>query len=480
MVSLKADATVALTMLMDRLSWPVKMARWKTAKAIKGLIEEEVTREAATAALLRWLADRRFESEVASGLGVLLVIVPDARPSFETLCAHIAKPSLLSEMLVEKMYGGRHCGGWEDAHSGAPPEHFAPSDYFDKHKGAHVPRIFSLHFEHLEKRHDLPFMRQWAYEWHILTDATRTAKTSYPYYFGDFALSRSGVVGQFVQRQGEVYRSAYLRTLAFAMSAWEMPPRTAASYVFNALSVLPNLFDVEPQRRPQWLGDLPALCLVEGADLEAIGRRILKAGTSGNRCLVALGTPFPADLAEFGDLTMSAFFLTDDFTPSEGQEFRPVSDLFYSNDLGFNASRENLKPKLIAGRTGSAISVCSEAQPVLHGLWHDDYFQRGLLLPAPYCFEDTTIQRANTDGLNLLFEGEQVAEAMLWHDAWTPLYAGDSPTRCGIATTMRHDKLDAAAKKLGMKIGWCVHATFMQKEGRLGDLSPKTRAAFFE
>ena len=477
MVSVRADATVALTMLMDRLSWPVKMVRWKAAKAIRGLIEDQSTRAAATARLLQWLGERPLESEVASGLSVFLIVAPDARPGLSELCSRIARPSLLSEMLVEKMYG-RHCGGWEQAHSGVVPVGFLASKYFEDHKAAHVPRIFSNRLEGLGELYGLPLMRQWAYEWQALTDETRTVATSYPSYLGDFALQRSGVVGQFVQRQAEVFRSAYLRTLAFAVSEWGMPLRIAAPYLFHTLSTLPDLFNVEPQERPKWLGQTPAKSLVDGADLEAIGRRIVNAAKTRDWSLVALGSPFPADRAEFGDLTLAAFFITDDFVPSEEQELDTIGDLLYPDDLRFNMTREALEVKPIQGRKGTAISVCSEAHPIFHGFWHDDYFQRGLSLPAPYCFEKATTQRADVAGLKILLDGDEVAKATLWHDAWSPLYGKGSPTRYGIATTMRRDKLNAAAKRFGMKIGWFVRVAFMKKVG-FSDLEPITRTSFF-
>lgn len=74
---------------------------------------------------------------------------------------------------------------------------------------------------------------------------------------------------------------------------------------------------------------------------------------------------------------------------------------------------------------------------------------------------------------------EQVAKAVLWHDAWTPLYAGESATRCGIATTMRRDKFNAAAKQLGVMVGWSINVAFMHGDGLPGDLSQGTRTAFF-
>jgi len=476
---MKAHSDAALMLLIDRLNWPVKMVRWRAAKAIKQLMEQEATRQTTTTALLRWVSNCRFESEVGSALSVLLVAPPETRPSFDVVCSHIQKPSLLSGLLLEKIYGW-HCGNWGNAHSGYPSQGFVASQYFDDYKTAHVPRVFFSNLKLLERQSGLPFTLQWAHEWETVAKQTETCKTGYPSYFGDFGLQRSGVTGQFVQRQGEVYRSAYLRTLAFAVSAWRLPPQTAALYGMDTLLALPDLFDVEPQDRPKWLSDVPAQCLSEGADLSAIGRQIIEAGTTANDSLVSIGSPLPAEINEFADLTISAFLVTDDFHPSDDQKLRSANQIFFANSYRFNSVRENLEPKPIAGRSGHAIPVCSQVLPSPHGMWHDDYLQRGLLLPAPYCFDDVTAQRADANGLSLLLRSKTVAKASFWHDAWTPLNAPEGPTRCGIALTMRRNELEQAARRFGMQLGWFAHLSFMEKDSQFGDLLPRTRTAFFK
>ena len=479
MVSVVADSATTLTLLIDRLSWPVKLVRWRAAKAIKSLIEQESTRQAATAALLHWIAKRRFESEVVSGLSVFLVTLPEARPNFETACANIGKPSILSDLIIERMYEGRHCGGWDIGHSGAPPTSFVPSAYFEEHKAAQIPAIFSLKVQDLEECYGFPFRAQWAYEWECLTDQTNTVKTGYSNYFGDYGLQRSGVIGQFVQRQSEVYRSAYLRMLAYAVFAWGMPARAAAKHVLVAMSVLPDLFEVEPQQRPQWLGNVPAQCLQETPDLDAIGRRILKASKNAKDTMVAVYTPFPAKLAEFGELTMSAFFVTEDFIPFEGQVLGPINTFIFPDSFGFDTTLQVPDLEFIEGQKGNAISVCSLSLIALHGFWHDDYSHRGFLLPAPYCFENQISQRAEVDGLKLFLAGVEIAKTTFWHDAWTPLHSKDCSTRCGLLTTMKTDILVAAAKRLGRKVGWSVKVVVLEKGDYISDRAQTIRTSFF-
>ena len=152
------------------------------------------------------------------------------------------------------MYGiGQICGGWASAHSGEALEYFTIEKYFDDYKRSHVPQIFCDDIEWLERTTGLPFARQWAYEWRQVMDATRSPYSGFPYYFIDASLRQSGIGGQFSQPQCDVYRSAYLRTLAFAVSEWNMPLRTAVSYSANCLPLNPGLLNVRPIKRPKWL-----------------------------------------------------------------------------------------------------------------------------------------------------------------------------------------------------------------------------------
>ncbi|WP_133866991.1 hypothetical protein [Azorhizobium sp. AG788] len=108
------ERDVALTLLVERLGWPVKLVRWRAARALRGLLQSEKWGERACAALLDWLSSRRLESEVASALSVLLVTDPAARPSFDAVVGSITWPSLLADLLLERCYGPGHVmGGWD-------------------------------------------------------------------------------------------------------------------------------------------------------------------------------------------------------------------------------------------------------------------------------------------------------------------------------------------------------------------------------
>jgi hypothetical protein len=115
---------------------------------------------------LDWLAKRKFESQVTTGLAVLLCASEESLPAFPDVCACMRRPSILADLMVQYVYGeGKRKGCWNSAHSGPAPESFVPEEYFGKHRMAHVPPIISHNLERTEQASGFPFMRQWSFEW---------------------------------------------------------------------------------------------------------------------------------------------------------------------------------------------------------------------------------------------------------------------------------------------------------------------------
>ncbi|RVK90425.1 hypothetical protein CN150_27875 [Sinorhizobium meliloti] len=477
MVPLMSEREAALKMLVERLRWPVKMVRWKAAKAIRSLLMNDETRSATTNTLINWLAARQLESEVTSGLSVLVVSPPEVRPPFGDLEASINAPSMAADFLLNEMYGVR-TDRWRSAHSGSAPLDFSPESYFHENYTAQVPPILKNELEYLEERTQLPFLRQWGFEWTALRERLRLGYTRYPTYFGDFSLQREGIFGQFIQRQGELYRSAYQRTLACAVAEWNVPFRAIAPFSAYGVPALPDLFEVDPAPRPAWLPKLDAAAF-DGNDLASVSRDLLSREPSDDFQTVLMRIPLDRSLDEFGELELAAFFVGDDFELRENQCLSGGSQILELDRYQFDMVRPPLEQRKEAGKSGSALSVCCNEYPMIHGYWHDEYYQRGLSLPAPYCFQQFTFQRAQADGIYVSIGREIVSSTMIWHDGWTPMYASNSATRCGTITRMRKSRLATAATRLGKKVGWFVRLSRMEKPEGGFDRTPQTASAFF-
>jgi hypothetical protein len=458
------------------------MSRWRTAKEIRNLLNNPTTRSSTLDALLDYLDECKTESEVCEILTIIFLTSPAARPSRTALASRIHCPSILANILSERIYGlGHGIGGWRWAHSGRAPADFAGGSYFEEHKTAHVPPIFVHNLAHLENISGHPFGRQWAYEWKLLSDKLCTHHTGYPYYFDDVSDSRAGIMGQYWQRMREVFLSAYLRTLAYAVSEWRLPRKMAEDHCLDMVHGIAGLFDVNPVARPQWLSDFPERFCAPSADFTSLIRELLQAARAEGMRLVSLHTPVASLVQKFATLTLSAHLVTPDYTLHgcaslyERMPWLSVKDTFGLKGRPAEITVEDASSQ---GETGDEIAVCSQLFPIPYGTWQHDYFSMGLRIPAPYTISDTDI-RCTHDSINCITaDGKVGSRTLIWNDNWLPPHAKGGSTRCGTATIMDQELLAEAMGRLRRKLGFFMQLRIWDREKDYGDYSESKRTFF--
>ncbi len=315
-------------------------------------------------------------------------------------------------------------------------------------------------------------------------DATNSPYSSYPYHFMNTVRSREGVGGQFSQSQCNVYRSAFLRTLAFAVQQWGMPRNLAVIVAARCLPLSKGLHALRPIARPAWLKDVPEKCCKSDASLEEISRRLLKVniGSSGMRP-VSLRIPISNAMAEFGELSIESFYVTEDFNPKSDfvedhtrMLIWPITDL-----VSFEGPlpEEDVKQYRIDGATGSCIPVCLNVWPSDFGFWQNDYVHLGFAFPAPYNFPSAPHVESAKGWVGFSFDGRRVGYWKVWHDNWIPVHAKDGHTRCGGLTELKTSVLCSTAATLGMKLAWHVKLSLWQRPSEYGAPVLATRSEFF-
>lgn len=473
-------AEIPVELLIQRLDWPVPMVRWRAAKEIRNLLNDPETRESACAALLGKLESVQTESETCSLLNIMLLTSPAARPSLSDIERRLKRPSLLSDVLLHQTYGRElEPRSWTGAHSDLAPEDFEPDGYFEKYKSSHVPPALFNNLSRLEGQTGKPFLRQWAFEWKQTRDRCGTRFTEYPYYFDDVADVRGGIVGQYLQRQAEIYRSAYLRVFTCAAELWRMPTRSAAEYCTDAVSAIAGLFELEPTTRPAWLADIPEQALSPDASLENIVLDLVNAGLSETRTVVSLRTPFRADAMLYGDMSVQAFFITDDFELQEERdlyepsEILPLCEHFDLEGQELTRSAHELAQE---GAVGFALPVCVSLLPLPFGYWHGDYLSAGLSAPASYCLPEDAVLHVEPVGIEIRTGGLPIASTQVWHDEWSPRYPQGGTTRCGVVTMVDRSVLTNVQAELGLRLAWFVDQRIWKRQTDYGDFKlSKTR-----
>lgn len=483
MVPLAKSTPIALSFLFQRLKWPVPMSRWRTAKEIRNLLNEPGTRSSTTVALFDYLDQCKTESEVCEILTIVFLALPDARPKRTALASHIPLPSILADILLERIYGlGRGIGGWRWTHSGRAPADFEGGRYFEEHKTAHVPPIFVHNLRKLENISGHPFRQQWAYEWKSLCDKLGTHYTGYPHYFDDVLDARAGIMGQYWQRMRDVFLSAYLRTLAYGVTDWGMPQKIAEDYCLDMVHGIAGLFDVEPVARPLWLSDFPERFCARNADFTALIRELASVAGTKRMRLVSLDTPVASSAQKYANLIICAHLVTADYTLPDGvslYEKMPCLSVKDTFELKGRPAEITIEDASTRGKNGDAFAVCNLLFPVPYGTWQSDYFSMGIRIPAPYMIPDGEIRCTHESIDCVTHDGKLGSRTLIWNDNWAPAHPKGGSTRCGTATMIDQELLAEAMGQLGRKLAFFMQLRIWDREKDYGDYSESKRDFFF-
>jgi hypothetical protein len=482
MVPLADSASLARSFLFQRLKWPVPMSRWRTAKEIRNLLNDPSTRSSTTDALLDYLDRCRTESEACEILTIVFLTSAEARPARTTLVSRLRCPSILADIILERTYGKGHgLGGWAQAHSGPAPADFEGGSYFEEHKTAHVPPIYASNLEKLERVSRYPVLQHWAYEWKVLRDKLGTRFTRYPHYFDNVSDTRAGIIGQYWQRMRDVYLSAYLRTLAYAVSEWRMPRTIAEGYCVEIAHGIAGLFDVEPGARPAWLSDFPERFCPTGVDFAPLVRDLVQTARAEGMRLVSLDTPIASSVQKFANLTLTAHLVTPDYQLPEGaflyekMLWLPIANTFELKGMPAGTTIEEASTN---GKAGNEVPVCHCLLPIPFGTWQSDYFSMGLRISASYTVPNTEI-RCTRESIDCIApDGKVASRTRIWNDDWAPTYPKEGSTRCGTATMIDEAMLVAAQRRFGRNLAWVASLRIWDRKTEYGEYAESRRTTF--
>lgn len=263
-----ADVAVA------RLALPVPMAKLVTIQAIGAALEHKATANSFADALAEWIGTCELESQCLEALCPLLVATPNPAVIARIRRA-VARPSLASDLLLSLATG--HPGvvpSWTGCHSGSAP-HLLTLTQEEQALRADtlIPPVFIHQLEALENRSCRPFLRQWAFEFSVLSNRYNGVRDG---HLGYFLASEPSNVGHFVAGKGHLARSAYLRVLAFAVEYWDMPEEVALQYAATACPAEPIFLRLAPQPPPPWAYFVHSRTAADTADAQALAHLVIQ------------------------------------------------------------------------------------------------------------------------------------------------------------------------------------------------------------
>jgi hypothetical protein len=244
-------------MLLQRLSWPSGLVRERACAALSDLILDPDQRDATEAALREWLRQQQLESPAAVGL-LPFVRAKLAGHSFgvdevEIIRNSVNKPSILSWLLTRELASGSEPPIDEAlVSSESASSDYQPPQFFTDYVRNFVPPIYDMWATKIEQRTGIPFRRQWAYEWDLLSFrlAVPRSTSSLNYWLSENSYKLPHCAPD--PWMSEVYRSAFLRALAWVTVRGELTRDAAILLAADTCPIDLDLWMVRPSRRPEW------------------------------------------------------------------------------------------------------------------------------------------------------------------------------------------------------------------------------------
>jgi hypothetical protein len=213
-------ALTTMKALLGRLTWPSAMVRERACREIANLLVFAPCTNATRNALLDWIEHQALESVACLGIVVLLharsldrtMALPDA----SSVESRITSPSILSQVLLARY------SNWQfdstspssSMHSGTAPNDFEPLEFFHRYVKQFLPPIYHETATRIDINIDRGFTTQWAFEWKCLTEKLGVGLSTSIFHYWEYG--RGPGIQASDCEMCEVYRSAYLRALAWA------------------------------------------------------------------------------------------------------------------------------------------------------------------------------------------------------------------------------------------------------------------------
>lgn len=439
--------SAAFQLLTHRLEWPVTRVRYEAAYQLATAISEGD--RAASDALLAWLAGRQLESEAV--VGVSIIDAFNLGPHFDAkaVVAAVQAPSYLSDLLILRnfpsagnLFPFRYEYARGTGNGTIDPDHRA---YFDRHLGQTIALRYQTRLARLEQKSGLPFLERWFEEWAWLQHTLDAPFSGRPDYI--WAGGPRENVSNVQVRQTELYISAYLRTLAFAVAEWRMPADVANHAALEALPFNRGMAGVRPATRPTWTFDtlkrrakigLHTAAMETWAKAERsveVGQKLLALQTTDHGETEFLALSFRRVLSSAGSISTGP-----------GEAFEQLPWAFVEDEFGGMAG-----PLVAADGQDSEDErfLSAYVQPARFPRFLLDLFPTGVELGHPRLFEDAVEVSADDGGLTLMAGSQPMSRWIHWFADWQPTHPRELHRLGGGLTTIKSSVLASAIRRCG-------------------------------
>lgn len=433
----------SLRFLTHRLEWPLCRVRREAAYELARLVREGV--DGAAEALLAWISERELESEAAIGVSIIHAFELGPHIPVGDVVHAVRAPSFLSQALIEATYPGAPQPaapfGYEPAK--APPVNHR--DYFDRNQGQLVALRFRSHLRALTVASGRPFYERWTQEWSALQDRLNVPFSGRPDYV--WASGAREDMASVQVRQTEVYISAYLRTLAYAVAKWGMPAERAVDASFEALPFSHGLALVRPMNRPKWSFDSLKLYRSRG-----VRKAADMAWRGAERMTLTGQKPLVLCTVDHDELNILRFTMRSVLVPASAAAAPPPAKRWREPSATVGTSMGMLGPLKMGGRRcqPDVTFLSVRVGPANFPRLQIENIISGIELANPELFGDAPIVAATSESLALEISGQQMSEWRHWYADWEPTRPKEIADYAGYITTIDARKLAKIVRQSGL------------------------------
>ena len=438
----------ALLMLLERLLWPVPRVRWEAGRSLARLIREGDVETAN--GLLNWISARRLESEAVLGLGIIDAFDLGACFEFAGVSKAVRAPSHLSDWLLKQNFSNAH-GLSSFRYTVSPsepatlPQHVEA--WFERYREQAALPIFSSVLARLEQVTAFPFQRYWEHDWRWLqaTHPRPVSAAGFSYFF--FGRNR-GRSGHFVHGQGELYVSAYLRTLAFAAITGKVSHEAAENYAMPALTMNRGLADVEPVERPDWTRDILPCSAGQTKELAQKLWESAEAAAQSGEVPIALKV-VDLDAKGFIEFDLTLTIGPSGFTvgPAEAKTLKSLEVGEHSGKMeGLVYPEAGIDPLSI----DHPLIMAQGVLPTNIGHVHSDMVL-DIRLASPYVFRTHANLQCSPSHICLEAGPNVLSRWIHWYADWEPTTFTELTSSVGSMTTVLKSSLDKLRASHGVE-----------------------------
>ncbi|MEZ5573121.1 MAG: hypothetical protein R3E64_13995 [Halioglobus sp.] len=433
-----------------------------------------------------WLTTRIFESQSVTAIVLFYRCRLFGNQVFddgdlERLIDTVPAPSALSWKLINEMSGAIENPepDYASLYSGNVARDYKTPDYFTDYKRSLLPPIHDIHAETLEGRGVRGFRRQWAYEVECLYEREGIdARYPYAHYFIDRASPTR--VSIFDLPQSEVFRSAYLRALAWAFNNGYIDK---PQMIFHALSFCPVEFcswQAGTTKKPGFWPVLPA----NEDDIDRTPEHVFQLiydslssevdGTILGFASAPVSVCFDkqANVESFYDLTIHALFQKNierngEIEPEEVADqlrrLRSAHNKSLSTTLAGPLTQVDINDHAItsAGSVFVPVVLSLRADPIAR--WQSKQMYRGIRIAAPYIAEQQPLLLAQESRLHVKCEDTILSETVYWDFDQLDFWPADLPPGLGVCTTVSKDRIEKFCEEHNVSLCWLVQLNFYMK-----------------